>query len=165
MKAMIEAMDSAASTSDAVTRTDERALLDFLRERDVPCPLCRYNLRALTTPRCPECGRELRLSVGLVEPRQGAWLTGQIALTAAAGIGLMIILFCSANGWPEGGNPRQGLLNAAFTFHLLMIPAAAAWLMMRRRYLRRSRAVQWAGAALAIAAVAVGMVLLMMVTN
>ncbi|MBU0638047.1 MAG: hypothetical protein KKB50_04220 [Planctomycetes bacterium] len=25
-------------------------------DRDVACPCCGYNLRALTTPRCPECG-------------------------------------------------------------------------------------------------------------
>lgn len=25
---------------------------------DVPCPECRYNLRGLTVPRCPECGEE-----------------------------------------------------------------------------------------------------------
>src|SRR5438093_13337491 len=61
------------------SRGDEQALLEFLRDRDVQCPLCRYNLRALTSARCPECGRELRLSVGLLEPRQGAWLTAQIA--------------------------------------------------------------------------------------
>src|SRR4051812_30024329 len=30
---------------------DWGALLD-----DVPCPLCTYNLRGLTDPRCPECG-------------------------------------------------------------------------------------------------------------
>src|SRR5262245_24135568 len=27
-------------------------------ERDVPCPLCDYNLRGLTEPRCPECGHK-----------------------------------------------------------------------------------------------------------
>src|SRR6185369_10322700 len=111
--------------SDA--RADETALLDFLRDRDVACPLCHYNLRALTSPRCPECGRELRLTIGLVEPRQGAWLTGQIALTAPAGIGLMIIIVSAFSGWPEG-NSRQGLMDFAFLFHIAMIPAAAAWL-------------------------------------
>lgn len=25
-------------------------------DRDIPCPLCGYNLRGLTVPRCPECG-------------------------------------------------------------------------------------------------------------
>ncbi len=29
---------------------------DWSFERDLPCPRCRYNLRTLRTPRCPECG-------------------------------------------------------------------------------------------------------------
>jgi hypothetical protein len=137
---------------------DETALLDFLRDRDVACPLCRYNLRALTSPRCPECGRELRLTIGLVEPRQGAWLTGQIALTAAAGMGLMMIIVFAVNGGPEG--PQHSLLNFAILFHIAMIPAAALWLIGRRRYMRLPRAAQWSGAAVAITAVVAGMILL-----
>lgn len=31
-------------------------LLDQLRERDVPCPKCGYNLRGSTIEQCPECG-------------------------------------------------------------------------------------------------------------
>jgi len=148
--------------SDA--RADETALLDFLRDRDVACPLCHYNLRALTSPRCPECGRELRLTIGLVEPRQGAWLTGQIALTAAAGIGVMIIVVSTFSGWPEGGD-HPLLLNFAFILHITMIPLAAAWLIGRRRYMRMPRKVQWTGAGLAIAAVVAGMILLAAITN
>ena len=30
--------------------------VDAADERDVLCPRCRYNLRGLPTPRCPECG-------------------------------------------------------------------------------------------------------------
>src|SRR5436190_1708028 len=97
-------------------------LVGFLRERDVACPLCHYNLRGLTSSRCPECGRELELRVGLSEPRQGAWLTAQIAATAAAGIGVMVGLVCAVQGWPDN-NSQQTLMNAAFSFHLLMIPA------------------------------------------
>ncbi len=156
-------MDTHSSTDTAPRGADDAALLDFLRERDIACPLCRYNLRALTSPRCPECGRELKLTIGLVEPRQGAWLTGQIALTAAAGVGLMIVLVSASAGWPTD-NRRQGLLNVAFAFHILMIPVAAAWLIGRRRYMRLTRAVQWTGAALAILAVTLGMILLMIVT-
>jgi len=29
-------------------------------QHDLPCPRCRYNLRGLTLPRCPECGFEFR---------------------------------------------------------------------------------------------------------
>ena len=29
---------------------------DWVFDRDLPCPNCRYNLRMLSTPRCPECG-------------------------------------------------------------------------------------------------------------
>src|SRR3954468_17440650 len=87
---------------------DAHALVAFVRERDVTCPLCRYNLRGLTSTRCPECGRELRLTVGLVEQRQGAWLTAQIAVTAAAGIGVLVLLMILTQGWPMG-NQHQTL--------------------------------------------------------
>jgi hypothetical protein len=33
---------------------------DWVQPRDVPCPTCRYNLRMLHTPRCPECGSVFR---------------------------------------------------------------------------------------------------------
>lgn len=32
-------------------------LLEYLAERDVPCPGCGYNLRNLTGALCPECGK------------------------------------------------------------------------------------------------------------
>jgi hypothetical protein len=67
---------------------DDPALLALLhslvRERDVPCPLCAYNLRNLTGDRCPECGEALNLRVGLVEPRLGPY----IALLTACCVGL-----------------------------------------------------------------------------
>lgn len=33
---------------------------DWHIDRDLPCPQCRYNLRMLRNPRCPECGTALR---------------------------------------------------------------------------------------------------------
>ena len=33
----------------------------YLADRDAPCPGCEYNLRSLSTERCPECGRGLTL--------------------------------------------------------------------------------------------------------
>jgi len=33
---------------------------DWVQQQDVPCPSCRYNLRMLHAPRCPECGLVFR---------------------------------------------------------------------------------------------------------
>ncbi len=38
-------------------------LIEYLREHDVKCPRCRYNLRGLETNECPECGDTLILSL------------------------------------------------------------------------------------------------------
>lgn len=42
-------------------------------EQDLPCPRCRYNLRGLTEPRCPECG----FSFSFAEARTG-WLRDNV---------------------------------------------------------------------------------------
>ncbi len=46
-----------------------RLLSMFLHGRDVPCPLCGYNLRDLTQQQCPECRHELLLTVGVAKLR------------------------------------------------------------------------------------------------
>ncbi|GIK18332.1 MAG: hypothetical protein DYG93_12645 [Leptolyngbya sp. PLA2] len=43
--------------------TREEMLIAFLADRDVPCPRCRYSLRGIAAPKCPECGVVLRLSL------------------------------------------------------------------------------------------------------
>jgi hypothetical protein len=35
----------------------------FLAGRDTPCPECKYNLRDLASPRCPECSAPIELEV------------------------------------------------------------------------------------------------------
>jgi hypothetical protein len=154
----MEAM-RAAPTPATTAGPDRQALVEFLRDRDISCPLCRYNLRGLLSPRCPECGRDLELRVGLSEPRQGAWLSAQIATTAAAGIGLMIAIVVCFQGWPSG-DPHQRLLNFAFVQHLLMVPVAGGLIFFRRRYMRIPQPAQWLGAGLAIAIVVAGIILL-----
>jgi hypothetical protein len=42
------------SDDDPARQTDE-LLREYLRDRDVPCPSCGYNLRNLMTTVCPEC--------------------------------------------------------------------------------------------------------------
>jgi hypothetical protein len=62
-------------------------LVTFLTERDEPCPGCGYNLRGLTTDRCPECHQRLALRVGLAEPRLGVFIGGVVGLACGWGFG------------------------------------------------------------------------------
>ncbi len=63
------------SPGDQTAPTDaDGLLLDFVRDRDVTCPRCGYNLRNLTKPVCPECRHDLVLAVGLKKPRFGWFL-------------------------------------------------------------------------------------------
>ena len=66
-------------------------LLAFLREHDAPCPLCGYNLKALTRPVCPECGQELVLAVGAARVRLG-WLMAAVAPGFFSGIAAIFML-------------------------------------------------------------------------
>jgi hypothetical protein len=85
-------MSSAEQVHEAtVTDTQDIMLLDFLREHDAACPVCGYNLRALTRPVCPECRQELVLNVGV--RRLGlAWLFVAIAPGFFSGIAACFVL-------------------------------------------------------------------------
>jgi hypothetical protein len=72
-----------------LTRAQE-LLLDFLRDREAhdaapDCPVCKYNLRALTKPVCPECGHDLLLTVGAARHPFG-WLLFALAPGFFSGI-------------------------------------------------------------------------------
>ena len=56
-------------------------LKQFLATRDIPCPVCGYNLRGISSAKCPECGRSLELRVVSGDLRVTAWL---VALLSAA---------------------------------------------------------------------------------
>jgi len=49
----------------AAAHQETAFLLNYLQTHDAACPLCQYNLRNLTVPLCPECGRGVKLMVGL----------------------------------------------------------------------------------------------------
>ena len=130
-------------TEDAVESTTDAALLEaFLLERDVACPLCRYNLRGLQTSRCPECGRELRLSVGLAEPRMAAWVVAAAASLLPAGVGMLLVFAIIANGWDDIVPDELLLLLSMFAF-IGFIPVAAAIVLLRRRFMRLRQSTQW----------------------
>jgi hypothetical protein len=120
---------------------DTDALVEFLRERDAWCPACRYNLRGLTSPRCPECGRELKLSVGMTEPFLRAWITLAVSVVASSGIGLLMAWVLCREGWPRGSDEAE--LRVSIIIYVAMIPAAPIVLATRRRFLRQASVVQW----------------------
>ena len=76
-----------------MTQMDPDLLQAFLRGRDVACPACGYNLRDLEGSRCPECGDELHLQLGLVEPRQAAAIAGLIGLATGAGMSGLLLIY------------------------------------------------------------------------
>lgn len=49
-------------------------LVEFLGHRDLPCPVCRFNLRDGVSAACPECGSPLELQIGSIDRRLGLWL-------------------------------------------------------------------------------------------
>ena len=155
-------MDGSTTPSPAGTAADDTTgVVAFLRDRDFPCPLCGYNLRCLTTPRCPECGRELRLTIGLVDPFVRAWITLAAASSASAGLGVFFALMLLRAGWPDRG--RLSVANCVIVYFIATIPLALAVLVARRRFMRLRSAVQWR-MALAMVIVSVGLMAVLFAT-
>ena len=50
------------------------AIAAALRDLDVRCHTCGYNLRGCTSDQCPECGVELKLAIDSADSRRGWWL-------------------------------------------------------------------------------------------
>lgn len=66
-------------------------LLDFLRDHDAECPVCGYNVRAITRPVCPECKQHLTLTVGAQRLGLG-WLIIALAPGFFSGIAAGFVL-------------------------------------------------------------------------
>lgn len=135
-----------AGETSASAADGSALLLQYLRQTDVACPLCGYNLRGLTSPRCPECGNELRLSVGLREPVLRYWMMLATVVCASAGIGLFFLLFAAFHGefatfFLTGRfETREAFVSVwYFALSLLAVPGV---LFGRRRICRWPRATQ-----------------------
>ena len=114
-------------------------LIDYLALRDVACPVCKYNLRGLTQPRCPECGRQLELSVRATDGPLGLWIAALVATLPATPFGVVLICALFINhGWGtiyiHSGTDMWNLTLAIYS--ILAIPAAVALIAGRRRWSR-----------------------------
>lgn len=154
---------AAATGRDAGVSDDDRdaaRLLDWLADHDAPCPLCGYNLHALTRPVCPECQQELVLSVGTRRLRLGWWIVAMVpgffSGIAAAFLAFPIVMATLTEG---GGVPVPILLVDGFGWlsgiAALMLAVRRVWFL--RMDMRRQRA-----AAMGIWAVHVGMFIVLL---
>lgn len=84
-------MTNPASQPDTPASANETLLLEFLRSNDAGCPVCGYNLRALTRPTCPECKQQLALTVGVPRLRL-AWLFASLAPGFFSGIAAFFLM-------------------------------------------------------------------------
>ena len=67
-------------------------LLEYLRHHDAACPSCRYNVRAISQPRCPECGSPLGLKVTAPERLIRRWIGVILTLALPLGFALAGLL-------------------------------------------------------------------------
>jgi nitrate reductase gamma subunit len=116
-------------------------LTAYLAGADEPCPCCNYNLRGLTVAACPECNQALTLRVALKEPRLAWFLVAVIALSCGIGVhGFLVglLIYGWANGYIGGSGVFSTVACVVGSF-LTLTCAAAALLVRRRRFARRSR--------------------------
>ena len=128
----------------APTRAQD-LLLEFLREHDAPCPLCGYNLKAITRPICPECGQELVLAVGAARLRLG-WLLAAVAPGFFSGIAAAFVLIPIVGRLIFGDGRMSWLLNALDLFGWCSGVFAILLGAKRHRFLALPRSTQrwWA---------------------
>jgi hypothetical protein len=133
-------------------------LQTFLAQTDAPCPVCDYNLRNLTTDRCPECSAHLHLRVGSENLTLGPWLGA--VLSFALGVGfdaVMALIFTVMFTVSRFANPppapyvTQQFIKALSVFFILTLSCSLAIFVLvrrRRRWMMMPRRVQWRCAAI-----------------
>lgn len=117
------------------SKSPEQMLLDFLGENDAACPVCRYNLKGLTRPICPECRQDLILTVGVTRLRLGLLLFA-LAPGAFSGIAACFLAIPTTGiyledgkiAWPFVGAILFGWCSAAFA---IMLARRRTWFLAR----------------------------------
>lgn len=137
-----------AAASPEQSNDDERILIEWLSQHNEACPVCKYNLRNLTSSKCPECGWELQLRVGTKEAILGSWIATLVPVCIGAGLGIpsIIALFMSPGDVFRGRFMCGGICMIWFS---ICIPFAIGLLIGKRRFIRLSADTQLGFAILA----------------
>ncbi|MCH8343570.1 MAG: hypothetical protein IH983_06245 [Planctomycetes bacterium] len=134
-------------------QSEAELLKALLAERDLPCPVCGYNLRAIASSNCPECGAKLDLRVGSTDLQLGPWLAALFAGALPLGIVSFVLVIGLGAGDP--------ILFAVFFVGALAYTMLLAVLVRKRRaFWKQPRKRQWW---LAVCSAIVSLVLLLVV--
>ncbi len=125
--------------------TDNDALSAWLDAHDEPCPVCRYNLRGVRSPACPECNTPLTLGVRSPRAIFGPWAVALIACSLGLGFDGVTSLFMLAPVIGTGGeDPLAIAMWTTLTTLGVCSGIGVAWLLTRRRIWMRMRpGAQW----------------------
>lgn len=140
----------------AVSISPHEHLRSFLADRNVPCPVCRYNLRGIDRAECPECGARIDLRVGSIDLKLGPWLVCVLAVAVPMGfVGVLAVI--AAFGTRRIYWRDQDWIVLAGLWVVTAGCAGLLYVMSRRRsrFLRLPAARQWRRAAATVAAMAV----------
>lgn len=136
----------------------EDLLARYLAHRDVPCPVCKYNLRDVKTAACPECGDPLVLKIS--RRARKAYAFYGLAFPAYVAAAYSVAMTAIVIGLPLMESKRVSVANALIAGGLMLVLATAAILLRRHRkqlmrghihVIRKVRWFGWAGLVLAIA--------------
>jgi hypothetical protein len=129
--------------SPAESSGDAALLRQFLATRDVPCPVCGYNLRGNSSPKCSECGARLDVRVGSTDLRITPWLVALIGTVLPMGAAsfwalLMLVMI------RQFQNPQWTTTLGALLGSILVNVAIVHFLIQRRRtFWKRAPRRQW----------------------
>jgi DNA-directed RNA polymerase subunit RPC12/RpoP len=131
---------------DAPAETYDGLLITYLAERDIPCPSCGYNLRALRAGRCPECGLGLLLRVQPAHPRLGAFILGLVGLSGGFGFSVLLLLFLVFRMFTKSFAPAMIEVAPLVGMAVLEGPLLLWWVLARRRTRRWRPVLVWSAA-------------------
>lgn len=141
----------------------------FLADRDVPCPACGYNIRQLQKDTCPECGRPLRLTIGIVG-LSNIWIATLLGAIVPAACGLpfhILLLFAFSQGLALGditSDPTGIVFLLLIVYTLCCVPISITLLAARRNFIRLGFKVQrTVASSLIAAAIIAGVIALVLV--
>jgi len=111
----------------------DELLLAYLAEHEASCPVCGYNVHRITVPRCPECGRGLRLRLRTSDGFSRTWLITLMCAGVSAGIGGVMVCMIARWGPPPS---REPVLAGVVWCYVASMPLPLVVFWLRRAYAR-----------------------------